>query len=132
MISCGRVYWMCHFISWITLEIFPGCVLLLSKRNLIARYPVIFNFRVGTGRVLEKKVQDGSSTGIPSGPDQHQYRHHCHLGNHPNGHGASKVFIRILKVIARICLTNSSMTSQFVSWPGSFFTNTAGKKKPPN
>ena len=36
-----------------------GGVLLLSKWNLITRYPVIFNFRVGTGWVLEKKFGTG-------------------------------------------------------------------------
>ena len=40
-----------------------GCVLLLSKWNLITRYPVIFNFRVGTGRVLEKKFGTGRVPG---------------------------------------------------------------------
>ena len=60
MISCGRVYWMCHFISWITLEIFPGCVLLLSKK-IITWYPVIYNF--GMGRLLEKKFGTGRVPG---------------------------------------------------------------------
>ena len=40
-----------------------GGVLLLSKWNLITRYPVIFNFRVGTGRVLEKKFGTGRVPG---------------------------------------------------------------------
>ena len=40
-----------------------GCVSLLSKWNLITRYPVIFNFRVGTGRVLEKKFGMGRVPG---------------------------------------------------------------------
>ena len=39
------------------------CVLLLSKWNFITRYPVIFNFRVGTGRVLEKKLGTGRVPG---------------------------------------------------------------------
>ena len=40
-----------------------GCVLLLSKWNRITQYPVIFNFRVGTGRVLEKKFGTGRVPG---------------------------------------------------------------------
>ena len=40
-----------------------GCVLLISKWNLITRYPVILNFRVGTGRVLEKKFGTGRVLG---------------------------------------------------------------------
>ena len=38
-------------------------VLLLSKWNSITRYPVIFNFHVGTGRVLEKKFGAGRVPG---------------------------------------------------------------------
>ena len=37
--------------------------LLLSKWNSIIRYPVIFNFQVGTGRVLEKKFGTGRVPG---------------------------------------------------------------------
>ena len=37
--------------------------LLLSKWNSITRYPVIFNFQVGTGRVLEKKFGTGRVPG---------------------------------------------------------------------
>ena len=40
-----------------------GGVLLVSKWNLITGYPVIFNFRVGTGRVLEKKFGTGRVPG---------------------------------------------------------------------
>ena len=40
-----------------------GGVLLLSKWNLITQYPVIFNFRVGTRRVLEKKFGTGRVPG---------------------------------------------------------------------
>ena len=36
---------------------------LLSKWNLITRYPVIFNFQVGMGRVLEKKFGTGRVPG---------------------------------------------------------------------
>ena len=42
MISCVGVYWICHFNSWIS---HPGLCPFASKRNLITRYPVIFNFR---------------------------------------------------------------------------------------
>ena len=59
MISCARVYWILHLAVLFIL----GCVLLLSKWNLITRYPVIFNFRVGTGWVLEKKSGMGRVPG---------------------------------------------------------------------
>ena len=39
------------------------CLLFLFKWNLITRYPVIFNFRVGTGRVLKKKFGTGRVPG---------------------------------------------------------------------
>ena len=39
------------------------CLLFLFKWNLITRYPVIFNFRVGTGRVLKKKFGTGRVLG---------------------------------------------------------------------
>ena len=39
------------FVIWIAGFFIQDCVLFLSQRNLITRYPVIFNFRVGTGRV---------------------------------------------------------------------------------
>ena len=45
----------------------PGCVSLLSKWNLVTRYPVIFNFWVGTGRVLEKKFGTGRVPGSRQG-----------------------------------------------------------------
>ena len=38
-------------------------LLFLFKWNLITRYPVIFNFRVGTGRVLKKKFGTGRVPG---------------------------------------------------------------------
>ena len=51
------------FVIWIAGFFIQDCVLFLSKRNLITRYPVIFNFRVGTGRVLEKKFGTGRVPG---------------------------------------------------------------------
>ena len=60
MISCARVYWMCHLLAEL---LFPGCVLLLSKRNLITQYPVIFIFRVRTGQLLEKELATGRVPG---------------------------------------------------------------------
>ena len=57
------------FIGFVTLIagfLIQDYVLLLSKLNSITRYPVIFNFRVGSG--TWKKVRDGSGTGIPSDP----------------------------------------------------------------
>ena len=38
------------------------------KKKTTTRYLVIFNFQDGTGHELEKKVQDRSGNGIPSGP----------------------------------------------------------------
>ena len=54
------------FIGFVTLIagfLIQDYVLLLSKWNSITRYPVIFNFRVGTGRVLEKKFGTGRVPG---------------------------------------------------------------------
>ena len=51
------------FVTLLALLFILGCVSLLSKWNLITRYPVIFNFRVGTGRVLEKKFGTGRVPG---------------------------------------------------------------------
>ena len=51
------------FVIWIAGFFIQDCVLFLSKRNLITRYPVIFNFRVGTGRVLEEKFGTGRVPG---------------------------------------------------------------------
>ena len=59
------------FVIWIAGFFIKDCVLFLSKRTLITRYPVISNFRVRTGRVLGKS-SGRSGTGIPSDPD-HQY-----------------------------------------------------------
>ena len=39
------------------------CLWLLFKWNLITRYPVVFSFRVGTGRVLKKKFGTGRVPG---------------------------------------------------------------------
>ena len=50
-------------VIWIAGFFIQDCVLFLSKRNLFTRYPVIFNFRVGTGRVLEKKFGTGRVPG---------------------------------------------------------------------
>ena len=41
---------------------------MLNYEIQITRYPVIFDFGDGTGRVFEKKVWDGLGTGILSGP----------------------------------------------------------------
>ena len=57
---------MPRFIGFVTLIagfLIQDCVLFLSKRNLTTWYPVIFNFRVGTGRVLEKKFGTGRVPG---------------------------------------------------------------------
>ena len=54
------------FIGFVTLIagfLIQDYVLLLSKWNSITRYPVIFNFWVGTGRVLEKKFGTGRVPG---------------------------------------------------------------------
>ena len=54
------------FIGFVTLIagfLIQDYVLLLSKWNSITRYPVIFIFRVGTGRVLEKKFGTGRVPG---------------------------------------------------------------------
>ena len=54
------------FIGFVTLIagfLIQDYVLLLSKWNSITRYPVIFNFRVGTGRALEKKFGTGRVPG---------------------------------------------------------------------
>ena len=69
----------------IAVFLIQDCLLFLFKWNLITRYPVIFNFRVGTGRVLEKKFGTGRVPGsrqglLTVGPDW-QFR--ClRLGDH--------------------------------------------------
>ena len=54
------------FIGFVTLIagfLIPDYVLLLSKWNSITRYPVILNFWVGKGRVLEKMFGTGRVPG---------------------------------------------------------------------
>ena len=56
LLDCARVYWICHFNSWIS----------HSRLCFIAfqmKYPVIFNFRVWTGRVLENNFGTGRVLG---------------------------------------------------------------------
>ena len=65
MISCARVYWICHFISWIS---HPRLCFIAFKMKF--NYPVPSHFPVSgrDGSGTWKKVQDGSGTGIPSDP----------------------------------------------------------------
>ena len=60
MISCARVYWICHFISWIS-HPRPCFIAFKMKFN----YPVPSHFQF-SGR-------DGSGTGIPSDPAPRQF-----------------------------------------------------------
>ena len=74
-----------------------GGVLLVSKWNLITRYPVIFNFRVGTGRVLEKKFGTGRVPGS---------RRTLVVGTHPECQ---------LRWTRPRCQTNLGATTQIVT-----------------
>ena len=60
-----RINWICHFVGCISHPMLCRCC---QHEILITRYPVIFKFRDGTGRVIEKKDRVGSGTGIPSDP----------------------------------------------------------------
>ena len=49
-------------------QVGAGSETILNAKSTYERVAVIFNFRIGTGRVPENKVRDGSGTWIPSGP----------------------------------------------------------------
>ena len=59
MTSCARVYWICHFNSWIS---YPRLCFIAFQMKF--NYPVPSHFQF-LGR-------DGSGTGIPSDPAGHQ------------------------------------------------------------
>ena len=65
MISCARVYWICHLDSWI---FHPGLCFISFQKKFNYPVPSHFQFSGRDGSGTWKKVRDGSGTGIPSDP----------------------------------------------------------------
>ena len=66
MTSCARVYWICHFNSWIS---YPRLCFIAFQMKFNYPVPSHFQFSGRDGSGTWKKVRDGSGTGIPSDPD---------------------------------------------------------------
>ena len=65
MTSCARVYWICHFNSWIS---YPRLCFIAFQMKFNYPVPSHFQFSGRDGSGTWKKVRDGSGTGIPSDP----------------------------------------------------------------
>ena len=65
MISCARVYWICHLDSWI---FHPGLCFISFQKKFNYPVPSHFQFSGRDGSGTWKKVRDGLGTGIPSDP----------------------------------------------------------------
>ena len=65
MTSCARVYWICHFNSWIS---YPRLWFIAFQMKFNYPVPSHFQFSGRDGSGTWKKVRDGSGTGIPSDP----------------------------------------------------------------
>ena len=66
MTSCARVYWICHFNSWIS---YPRLCFIAFQMKFNYPVPSHFQFSGRDGSGTWKKVRDRSGTGIPSDPD---------------------------------------------------------------
>ena len=66
MTSCARVYWICHFNSWIS---YPRLCFIAFQMKFNYPVPSHFQFSGRDGSGTWKKVRDGSGTGIPSDPE---------------------------------------------------------------
>ena len=66
MISCARVYWICHLDSWI---FHPGLCFISFQKKFNYPVPSHFQFSGRNGSGTWKKVWDGLGTGIPLDPD---------------------------------------------------------------
>ena len=65
MISCARVYWICHLDNRI---FHPGLCFISFQKKFNYPVPSHFQFSGRDGSGTWKKVRDGSGTGIPSDP----------------------------------------------------------------
>ena len=65
MTSCARVYWICHFNSWIS---YPRLCFIAFQMKFNYLVPSHFQFLGRDGSGTWKKVRDGSGIGIPSDP----------------------------------------------------------------
>ena len=72
MISCARVYWICHLDSWI---FHPGLCFISFQKKFNYPVPSHFQFSGRDGSGTWKKVRDGSGTGIPSDPARQGSKH---------------------------------------------------------
>ena len=72
MISCARVYWICHFNSWIS---HPRLYFIAFQMKFYYPVPSHSQFSGRDGSGTWKKVWDGSGTGILSGPGISMARH---------------------------------------------------------
>ena len=78
MISCARVYWICHLDSWI---FHPGLCFISFQKKFNYPVPSHFQFSGRDGSGTWKKVRDGSGTGIPSDPGLRKYIYCSWVGN---------------------------------------------------
>ena len=82
MISCARVYWICHLDSWI---FHPGLCFISFQKKFNYPVPSHFQFSGRDGSGTWKKVRDGSGTGIPSDPDPVMGQLRRNFSRYPQG-----------------------------------------------